>query len=107
MIVNGGTSPFTWEITAGTLPDGITKAGNTTSYEIAHRHADHRRQAAYPITVKVTDTNGASASGNFTFVVNAAASCLINGRYALLVSGLAGDRPPPAPPWSTSTAAAA
>jgi Putative Ig domain len=88
---NGGKSPYTWELTSGTLPAGITKAGNTTSYESFS--GTPTAQGSFPFTVKVTDANGATSSAGFTLVINAAASCLINGRYALLTSGLASSSP--------------
>jgi hypothetical protein len=85
VIVNGGKAPFTWALTSGTLPPGITEAGNVTSFESFT--GTPTTQGSYPITIQVTDSNSVVASANFTFVVNAAASCLISGSYALLSSG--------------------
>jgi hypothetical protein len=82
----GGASPFTWALTGGALPDGITQAGNTGSYETIS--GTPTTVGTYPFQLTVTDANGKTASVNLTLLVNAAASCLLNGRYAFLSTGI-------------------
>ena len=66
--VNGGTAPFAWTVTVGTLPAGLSLsssgllAGSPTS------------AGSFTYTVQVTDANGQSASRSVTQVIAAAPS---------------------------------
>jgi len=62
----GGTGPFTWALTAGTLPAGITlSAGGVLSGTTSDV------PTAYPITVTVTDSLSNTASAALTLTVSA------------------------------------
>jgi alpha-tubulin suppressor-like RCC1 family protein len=60
-----GGSSYTWAITGGTLPAGLTldPASGTISGTASVA-------GTYPLTAEVTDSNGARASANLTLVVN-------------------------------------
>ncbi|UDL15173.1 major tail protein [Gordonia phage Pons] len=61
----GDGSPFTWAVTAGTLPDGLTlSAGGVLS-------GTPTEAGTFPLTVTVTDENGDTATKGLTLVVNA------------------------------------
>lgn len=83
--VAGGTSPYTWTVTSGALPDGITQAGNTSASETIS--GTPTTVGTYPFQMTVTDANGKTASVNLSLVILPAASCLLNGRYAFLTTG--------------------
>lgn len=65
LTLTGGTSPYTYTVTSGTLPTGITLDANTgvvsgTSTDIG----------SFTITVTVTDANGCTGTQTFTIVVD-------------------------------------
>jgi len=65
--VSGGTSPFTWSVSAGALPTGLTldstgKISGTTNASAA--------QSPYAFTVKVTDKDSMSATQAYSLTVN-------------------------------------
>jgi len=83
--VTGGKSPYTWTLTSGTLPDGITLAGNTTYFEALS--GTPTTTGSYSFQLTVTDADSRTASTDVTLVVNPAATCLLTGRFAMLASG--------------------
>ena len=86
--VIGGVAPFTWAVTSGALPDGITLTASTTASEAFS--GTPTSEGSYPFQMTVTDSNSRTASVNLTLVVNSATSCLLNGHFALLTSGIGG-----------------
>lgn len=62
---SGGTSPFTWSVSAGTLPGGLTLGASTGVLSGTPTTA-----GSYPFTVKVTDASGATDTEPVTVVVN-------------------------------------
>lgn len=60
---SGGTSPFTWTITPGTLPVGLTLSGPTIT-------GTPHTAGTSNFTVKVTDSLGANASKALSIVVS-------------------------------------
>jgi hypothetical protein len=64
---SGGTAPYSWAITDGSLPDGFS----LTSGGIVH--GKWNEGEASPFTVTVTDATGASTIVSFTLVVQGAA----------------------------------
>ncbi|WNN94145.1 major tail protein [Gordonia phage Elinal] len=62
----GDGSPFTWAVTAGTLPAGLTlSAGGVLS-------GTPTEAGTFPVTVTVTDENNDTATKGLTLVVNEA-----------------------------------
>jgi hypothetical protein len=55
LTVTGGTSPFTWSVSAGTLPPGLTLSASGGLLSGTPTTAD-----SYTFTVKVTDSSGLS-----------------------------------------------
>ncbi len=64
----GGTAPFTWSITAGVLPSGLSL--NTSSGVITGTVANTAVNETF--TVKVADSYGVSATQSLTITVNGA-----------------------------------
>jgi len=64
----GGTSPYTYTISAGSLPAGtsMSSAGLISGTPMA--------AATYSFTVKVTDTAGAFGTQTFTIIISAPAA---------------------------------
>ena len=58
----GGVRPYTWAITAGTLPPGITLVGDAF-------FGTPTTAGTYGFTARVTDSRGATASGQFAIAV--------------------------------------
>ena len=83
MSVTGGTSPYTWSISLGALPTGVTmtSAGVITGTPTA--------AATYTPTIKVTDSLGAAATKAYSIVIKAipvitAPATLPNGQKGVL-----------------------
>ena len=58
---SGGLMPYTWAITAGTLPPGLSLIGDAFGTPSA--------AGTYPFTARVTDSRGATTSAQFTIPV--------------------------------------
>jgi hypothetical protein len=61
----GGSGPYTWKTTAGTLPDGISLAGDGTL------SGTPTTTGTATITIEVTDAKGATAARTLTLTVDA------------------------------------
>jgi hypothetical protein len=61
----GGTTPYSWIVTKGTLPNGLTLSTNGT---IAGKPTAN---GASSFTIQVTDKNGATASEQFSLTIGA------------------------------------
>ena len=83
--VSGGLAPFTWTVSAGTLPPGIVLAASGVSFTSIG--GTPTAAGAYNFTIKVTDKNSASTTLDLTLVIKAAAACVIEGQYASVFSG--------------------
>jgi hypothetical protein len=86
IVAVGGKTPYTWALTTGVLPAGITRANNTSYFETLS--GTPTEVGTFPLRLTVTDANSKTASVNVTLVVNAASSCLLSGQYAVLSSGI-------------------
>jgi hypothetical protein len=64
LTVTGGTSPFTWSVSAGTLPPGVTLGASTGLLSGTPTTA-----GSYSFTVKVTDHSGLSDTEAVTLAV--------------------------------------
>ena len=80
-----GKAPYTWAITAGSLPPGLSLAGAVIS-------GSPTTVGTFDFTVQVTDSTTptpqtASAALSITINASTANDALLNGNYAFLVSG--------------------
>ncbi len=66
LVVAGGTAPYTWAVTSGNLPAGLTLDANTGVISGTPTAA-----ATSPFTVSVTDTNTATASQALSITIAA------------------------------------
>jgi hypothetical protein len=83
--VLGGVAPYTWSVTSGAFPDGITEAGSTGSSETLS--GTPTTTGTYPFQMTAKDANGLTASVNLTLVVNSPLTCLLTGQFAFLTTG--------------------
>ncbi|MGA9353895.1 MAG: Ig domain-containing protein [Terriglobales bacterium] len=65
---SGGSSPFTWSLSSGTMPAGITMASSTTSSVTISGMPTGPGTSA--VTFKVVDVTGLSATQSLSIVVN-------------------------------------
>jgi hypothetical protein len=88
--VAGGTAPYKWEISTGTLPAGLALNGSTAAQTVIS--GTPTALGSTSITLKVSDsaTPVRTATVDITIVVNAQTACLLGGRYAYLVTGFKG-----------------
>jgi hypothetical protein len=63
---NGGTPPYTWSISAGTLPTGLSVNANTGAIT-----GTPTATGVSNFTVKVTDSAAATATANLSITINA------------------------------------
>ncbi|CAO5163189.1 Staphylococcus aureus surface protein A (modular protein) [Frankia sp. AiPs1] len=66
LVVTGGTAPFAWSVTAGTLPPGITLNPSTGTLS-----GTPTTTGSYPFTVQVSDAFGVTATQAVTLSVTA------------------------------------
>ena len=59
---SGGVMPYTWAITVGTLPPGITLVGDAF-------FGTPTSAGTFAFTARVTDARGATATGQFSIMV--------------------------------------
>ena len=64
--MSGGTAPYVWSVTAGSLPPGLTL--NTSTGVVS---GTPTTTGSYPATVRVTDVDGHIDTRAVTFVVTA------------------------------------
>src|SRR5438093_856782 len=76
----GGTTPYTWSISSGSLPTGLTLAATTGVISSTPTAA-----GTFPFTVKVSDNAGNSASAPLTIVVTATAAAAPFGHVVIVV----------------------
>ncbi|WP_374947808.1 beta strand repeat-containing protein [Agreia sp.] len=67
LTVTNGTSPFTWSVSSGSLPPGISLGASTGLLSGIPTAA-----GSYPITVRIVDASGQTASKAVTLVIAAA-----------------------------------
>jgi hypothetical protein len=93
--VSGGTSPFTWSVSTGTLPAGLTlsAAGVLSGTPTA--------AGTSSFTIKVTDAAGAAPTKTFSLTINAAPSIttaslpagMVGVAYSQTLAGTGGTTP--------------
>ena len=67
LLATGGQAPYTWSLTSGTLPPGLSLTPGTGVIS-----GTPTTTGSYPITVQVTDSEltPATATGSFTITIN-------------------------------------
>ncbi len=91
--VSGGQGPYTFAITAGSLPAMFTLDGSSNATLPGHISGTPTTVGTSNFTVTVTDSLNSTATGNFSIAINAlptstaAQLALLNGRYAFLFRG--------------------
>ncbi len=68
LTATGGTTPYTWAVTSGVLPGGLTLTPTTGQIN----GTPTATAVNSPLTFKVTDNNGSTATANLTLTVNPA-----------------------------------
>jgi hypothetical protein len=84
MAATGGVHPFTWSISAGNLPAGLTVSNAGV---ISGTPTGTPGTAKFTVTVSDAENPPAKATANLSIVVNSAATALFQGNYAFLFSG--------------------
>ena len=69
IVASGGTSPYTWSVSSGALPAGVTLSGSTTLTETLS--GTPTTAGTYNFTLQITDDDSNTASQAFTLVVEA------------------------------------
>lgn len=90
IVVSAGLAPFTWSLNSGVLPAGITLATTATTAFVG-LSGTPTATGTFIFQVKVVDKNANSATVDLKLMINAAAACLLNGHYALLVTGFSNN----------------
>lgn len=87
--VSGGTAPFTWAISAGSIPTGLTLGTSTAnSNSIA---GTPTATGSSTFTIAATDSLGRVVSANVTLEVRQQTACLLQGSYAFMLAGFRGE----------------
>jgi hypothetical protein len=68
--VSGGQSPYTWTLTAGSLPAGL-RMSTAGAISGTPTSTGSMKAKAYAFTVQVTDANGQRAMANLSITINA------------------------------------
>ena len=85
----GGSPPYTWSVTNGTLPDGLNLNVNTGVISGTPTTA-----GASPFTVQATDSQSNNASANLQIIINAQiTNGSLLGHYAFTLNGYANGSP--------------
>ncbi len=72
IIGGGGNAPYNFTLASGSLPPGLTLNSNGTVSGLA------TATGAYPVTVRISDQSGNTATANFTFTVSGSGSLQIS-----------------------------
>ena len=83
--VSGGTGPYAWSISAGTLPAGLSLSGSTSA-SVAIQGTP-TTPGTSTVTVLLTDAKSLTASHSVTIIVSPKAACLLAGQYAYVSMG--------------------
>jgi hypothetical protein len=98
LAATGGSSPYTWQVSSGSLPGGLSLAATTGNI-----YGTPTAAGSFPFQVKVSDSLQASATASFTIRITAAAlsittASLPNGivgtAYAATTLAATGGTPP-------------
>jgi hypothetical protein len=89
----GGTAPFTWTVSNGTLPAGLALNGSTSSQLAISGTPTAIGSSTFTLTATDSASPARTATVTLTLVVNAQTACLLNGRYAYLFTGFKAGKP--------------
>jgi hypothetical protein len=67
---SGGTLPFTWSVTSGSLPAGLTLAGNSTGVGVISGTPTASGSSTFTVTAKDSSTPPVSVNQQLTLVIN-------------------------------------
>jgi len=93
LTVAGGVVPYTWSITSGTLPPGLSLGRNNDCVDTREPNCPisgtPTQAGTYPFTVQVADGERppAIATAQFTIVVQGVTNGLLKGNYAITLNG--------------------
>jgi hypothetical protein len=101
LTATGGTTPYSWQITSGTLPNGLSLSSTGA---ITGTPAAGTQVNATPLTVKVTDSGNPAqtASANLTLTITAATltitttsipTGIVNQAYTTTLGAIGGTAP--------------
>lgn len=70
LVASGGIAPYSFSVTSGTLPTGVTLLNGTIS-------GTPNAQGTFSFVIAATDANGCSGSTSYTVVINQACGTLV------------------------------
>ena len=85
LTVSGGLGPYTWSVSVGTLPAGLTLAGNGSTATISGTPTTLQSNVAF--TIQVADTSNPSQKGTQAYTVTIAAAPPLSVTTASLPAG--------------------
>ncbi len=100
--VVGGVAPFTWSVSSGTLPPGLTLS--TTTGVLSGTPAG---SGNYPFTIKATDYNNNTATKPITLTINAPGQGALITTQSLAFTAIAGGNAPATQSFALATSGAA
>jgi para-nitrobenzyl esterase len=85
---SGGASPFTWSVTAGTLPHNLVLTSSAGNSAMISGTPD-RVQSSVAFTIQVTDANGKSGNQSYSVNIKSTPTIVVTGSGAVqgLVEG--------------------
>ncbi|MBS0394399.1 MAG: hypothetical protein JSR54_07205 [Proteobacteria bacterium] len=89
--VAGGTAPYTWSVSAGTLPAGLALSGTNAATTAITGTPSTLGSSTF--TLLVTDSAGLTAQIQLTITVVEQTACLLTGQYAYLLTGFYQGKP--------------
>ncbi len=84
LMATGGQTPYTWSITSGTLPPGLSLTPSTGMIS-----GTPTTTGSYPITVQVTDADSNTASANLSITITGK----LQGTFAFSFNGFNNGQP--------------
>ncbi|HUO80192.1 MAG TPA: putative Ig domain-containing protein [Steroidobacteraceae bacterium] len=87
----GGTAPYTWTVSAGALPAGLSLSGSTTAATAITGTPTTLGTSTFTLTL--TDAVGLTASLPMTLTVSPQTACLLNGQFTYLQTGFYQGKP--------------
>lgn len=81
----GGTAPYTWTQTSGTLPTGITFSNSTSTAVVFS--GTPTQTGTFPVTLSLVDSTGSTSTVDFAIVIEPEYTCLLQGTYVFELTG--------------------